>query len=125
MLRDRIDHKVRYFDTMWAELLKFFNSADWMPENEWAEHDCRIAKLDLRGCPNEEWKVFQLRKCYNMFKGLFAHCDDFYRRSENLEVGCNIDEADRFFVHAKNAANDSASADSTMSLVLLFCFLGF
>ena len=133
--RARIDNDALSFDAMWKSLAdNHFNAPHWKPENLWSNKDDRIKDIDPRSPPPEPWSSEQLRKMFRYIKGLFTHCDDFNRRSGNLEGGANIDEADRFARHASNAANGNEAVEyydllrSTLAIqnyVFLVCTVSF
>jgi hypothetical protein len=126
-----VDNEDYSFDSMWKHLVdEYFNAPNWKPENLFSDRDERIRgililleyfflqkyfinaqfcvkDIDPRAAPPQPWSASQLRDNFRFYKGLITHCDDFYRRSGNLEGGCNVDEADRYFVHASNAAKEN------------------
>ncbi len=116
--RAKVDDPSMSFDMQWSYIAEtFFNADSWRPENNWATMDSRCESIDPRLPPASPWTGDQIRKCFREYRFLITKCDDFFRRSGNVEGGLSIDLADRFEKHV-----NEASTDLGVRSVLMFAF---
>jgi hypothetical protein len=92
------------------------------PDNEWADYDQRIYKVDPHLPPQNPWTGEELCKHFYTLKTKFALVDECFCRSGNLEAGADIDKANRFNCHIMSLLPNKISDVQTM---ILFGFWAF
>jgi hypothetical protein len=105
-----VDNKALTFNEKWNSLVNnFFNAPNFQPENAFTDADLHVIDIDPCLPPVTPWTGENLRKTFCELKTKFALVDDMFPRSRNLEVGADIDEADRFDGHIKRVLQNESS----------------